>query len=556
MDLGQLHALIAGGETVTVEFKGKIDANDLVEPVVCLANAEGGQVLVGVDEKTLEVTGAEPWPRMGLEPVRIEAHIAANTEPALRTSVEVLSDGAHSVVVVGVPPAETVVSTSRGKYLRRAIDVHGRPQCLPMRPNEVLARAGSTGERDFTRTPVPGLSIDDLNVVEFERLRAMVRQEGGDAVLATLPNDDLLAALELQDRRGQLNVAALLLLGKEDALRRHAPCSEVAFQHLTEHLEVRANNIGHIPLLRAMVELSERVQARNSQEEVQLGLFRMSIPLFADVTVRELIANALTHRDHSALGQTRVAIDEAGLEVSNPGGFPVGVTLANLLTTPPRPRNPLLADVFKRVGLVERTSRGIGRVFLGQLQIGRRPPDYTRTTASTVVVRVAAGPADREFAGFVDEARREGQVLSMSELQVLHAVRTERFVTARAVADLIQSDAAAARALLHRLIEKGLVEPRGIGRGREYHLSAALYRRFEEQPQYVRARGYDRIQQEQMILTFVRGHGSIARRQAADLCRLDSASAARVLRALRDSGDLDLVGERRTARYVLPGDDG
>ena len=556
MDSEQLHALIAGGETMTVEFKGRIDATELVEAVVCLANADGGHVLVGFEEKTRAVIGAEPWPRMELEPVRIEAHIAANTEPALRASVEVLSEGDGKIVVVNVQSAETVVSTSRGKYLRRAIDVRGRPQCLPMRPNEVLARAGSTGERDFTRTPIPELSIDALDVVEFERLRSMIRQEDGDAVLADLSDGDLLAALELRDNGGRLNVAALLLFGSQAALRRHAPSSEVVFQHLTEHLEVRANDIGHIPLLKAMVELSERVQARNSQEEVEVGLFRMAIPLFADVTVRELIANALTHRDHSSLGPTRVVIDEAGLEVSNPGGFPVGVTLANLLTTPPRPRNPLLADVFKRAGLVERASSGISRVFLGQLQIGRQPPDYTRSNASTVVARVAAGPADREFAGLVDEARREGRPLTMPELQVLHAVRTERYITARAVADLVQCDAAAARRLLHRLTEKGIVEPRGSGRGREYHLSAALYRRFEEHPQYVRVRGFDRVQQEQMILTFVRAHGSIARRQAADLCQLDSASAARLLRDLRGRGDLVLVGERRTARYVLPGNDG
>lgn len=556
MDPGQLHALIAGGETMTVEFKrGDIDTDDLIEAVVCLANADGGRVLVGLDERSQEVTGARPWPRMGLDPVRIEAHIAANTEPALRASVEVILDGDHSVVVVLVPPAETVVSTGRGKFIRRAIDVHGRPQCLPMRPHEVVARAFSTGERDFTRTPVPELSTDDLDSVEFDRLRTMVRREHGDSVLSNLRHDDLLAALELLDHRGQLNVAALLLFGKQEALRRHAPSSEVAFQHLTGSLEVRANDIGHIPLLKAIVELSERVQARNAQEEVQLGLFRVSLPLFAEVTVRELIANALTHRDHSALGQTRVVIDDAGLEVSNPGGFPVGVTLANLLTTPPRPRNPLLADVFKRAGLVERARRGISRVFLGQLQIGRQPPDFTRSNASTVVVRVSAGPADREFAGFVDEARREGRELSLAEMQVLQALRSERFVTARDAADLVQSDTRSGNALLQRLVEKGMVEPRGRGRGREYQLSAALYRRFEEESQHVRARGYDRIQQEQMILAFVRTHGSIARRQAADLCQLDSASAALVLRALRDRGDLVLVGERRTARYVLPEED-
>lgn len=552
MDAAELHAAIAAGETLTVEIKSKADATELVEAVVCLANTDGGWVLVGVDEKTGQIVGAKPWPKMDLDPVRIGVHIAANTEPAVRVSVEIVDDGASVVVAVAVPSADTVVATSKGKFVRRALDVHGKPQCLPMRPSEVLSRAGSTGERDFTRTPVPNLSTDDLDPLEIDRFRTLAKSEHGDTVLASLNDDALLRALELVDMGGQLNLASVLLFGREAALRTCVPGAEVAFQHLGTHLTVLANDIGHVPLLRAMSELHERVQARNTTEELEMGMFRVAIPRFAEVTVRELIANALTHRDYTALGQTQVVLTDAGLEVSNPGGFPVGVTLANLLVTPPRPRNPLIADAFKRAGLVERTSRGINLVFRGQLRSGHVPPDYSSTTAETVVASVVAGPADREFAGYVEEARREGNELELEELLVLHEVRRERIVSAQRAAALIQRDQTRARGLLATLIEKGLIEPRGRGRGREYHLSASLYRRFHEEPRYVRTRGYDRLQQEQMILTYVRAHGSIARREAADLCQIDSAGAARVLRVMRESGALELVGERRTARYVIP----
>lgn len=550
MDTTELHAAIAGGETLTVEFKSKVDISELVETVVCLANTDGGQILVGVDEKTGEIVGAEPWPKIDLDPVRIEAHIAANTEPAVRVTAEVVATGTSEVVVVAVPAADTVVATGKGKFVRRTLDVRGRPQCLPMRPSEVLSRAGSTGERDFTRTPVPDLSVDDLDPIEIDRLRTLASGENGDEVLASLNDDALLRALGLVDMGGQLNLASVVLFGREAALRRHMPGAEVAFQQLGADLAVLTNDIGHVPLLRAMSELYERVQARNTEEELEMGMFRLSVPRIAEVTVRELIANALTHRDYTSLGQTRVVLTESGLEVSNPGGFPVGVTLANLLVTPPRPRNPLLADVFKRAGLVERTSRGINLVFRGQLRNGHRPPDYSGTTSETVIARVSAGPADREFAGYVEEARQEGNELELDELLVLHEVRRERIVSTRRVAELIQRDQARARGLLAALVEKGLLEPRGRGRGREYHLSAALYRRFQEEPRYVRTRGYDRLQQEQMVLTFVRAHGSIARREVAELCQIDSAGAARLLREMRDEGTLDLIGERRTARYV------
>jgi ATP-dependent DNA helicase RecG len=62
---------------------------------------------------------------------------------------------------------------------------------------------------------------------------------------------------------------------------------------------------------------------------------------------------------------------EEQLEISSPGGFPSGIRLDNLLVAPPHPRSPLLADAFKRTSLVERTGRGINRMFAEQLRVGR-----------------------------------------------------------------------------------------------------------------------------------------------------------------------------------------
>lgn len=75
---------------------------------------------------------------------------------------------------------------------------------------------------------------------------------------------------------------------------------------------------------------------------------------------------------------------EDRIEISNPGGFPEGVRLDNLLVTPPRPRNPSLADAFKRAGIVERTARDIDTIFFEQLRNGRPVPSYERSTETDV----------------------------------------------------------------------------------------------------------------------------------------------------------------------------
>ena len=483
------------------------------------------------------------------EPSRVEALILSRTRPSVQASVDAASTGEGEVLVVEVPAASTVVATSSGKYLRRAVGANGEPQCLPMEPHEVLARAGSVGAQDFSRVPLRDVGLEDLSPVELARYRELAG-DGGDRMLAALSDADLLGALDLL-ASGEVTVGALLLFGWEEVIRRKLPVYEVGFQELAG-LEVRTNEIGGAPLLRAMAEISDRVKARNPEEEIEIGLLRIPLPRYADAAVRELVANALVHRDYTARGTTLVEISEAGLSVSNPGGFPEGIGASNLLTAPPRARNPALADAFKRAGLVERTGRGINRAFLSQLELCRPAPDYSQSNTNSVVVQVRPGPADKELAAFAAEARRSGEAFSLEYLLVLHEVRRERRITVARAAELFQVDRHRARAVLNDLTDRGLVETRGHTSGLAYHLAASLYRRFGEPAQYADARGFNRIQQEQMVLTFVDQHDSITRREAADLCRITSEQASRLLRRLRDEGKLTLVGEKRAARYLKP----
>ncbi len=103
------------------------------------------------------------------------------------------------------------------------------------------------------------------------------------------------------------------------------------------------------------------------EEEFEYGLFRVPVPNFDKRAFREALVNALVHRDYSRLGAIHVKLDDDGLSISSPGGFVDGVTLQNLLIVAPQSRNPLLADVIKRIGLAERTGRGIDRIYEGQM---------------------------------------------------------------------------------------------------------------------------------------------------------------------------------------------
>lgn len=545
-----LERLIGGGESYSLEFKRDINDSELTTNVVCLANGDGGLLLIGVDNDGA-VIGARPRHGKATEPERLPALVANTTSPPVNVTASTVDVGGKTVIVIEVPKQTSLVSTTSGVYVRRALDVNGDAQCLPMQPHDAIARLASIGQRDLSAMPVPDATSDDLDEIEIGRFRESVRTIG-DRTLAELSTDDLISALGFRTVDGDLVVGAVLMFGTEQALRRFVPTHEVAFQVLDQSSGVQANRIQRIPLVRAMTELSSAIAPFNLEEEVEHGLLRVGLPRYSDVAIRETIANALVHRNYGLMGQVRVAIENDVLSVTSPGSFPDGITIHNLLSVPPKPRNPLLADAFKRAGLVERTGRGINRVFAGQLELGRPAPDYSRSTNDRVEVRMRSGPADQELAAFIASVRsRNAGMVDLRFLQVLHEVRQERRITSDRAAEVLQVSVDEARAELNKLIEQGLLEARGERKGRSYHLASSVYEQLGEQAEYVRTRGFDTLQHEQMILTYVDRYDRISRSGVVDLCQLEPAQATRLLGRMVDTGKLDMRGQKRGAYYIL-----
>lgn len=563
MTAKQLRRLVAGGETLDVEFKGErrspLNDRELVEAVVCLANRTGvepGWLLIGIEDDG-SVTGARFRHDHTTDLDKVAALIAARTRPALAANVEEHSLDGMAVLVVEVPPQQHVVSTSDGLFLRRALGGDGRPACVPMDAFAVQSQQADRGLLDPSAQIVPGARWEDLDPLEFERFRRSVRERRGrsDGSLLDLPDLEMAKALGVVEANGiprALRLAAVLLFGKDDALRRFVPGNEVAFQVL-QGLDVEVNDFFRWPLIRVMEEIEARIRVRNREEELMVGLLRVGVPDYPERALREALANALIHRDYQRLGAVHFQWHSDRIEISSPGGFPEGVRLDNLLVTAPRPRNPLLADAFKRAGIVERTARGIDTIFFEQLRNGRPAPSFARSNATGVVVVIPGGEANLDFVRLlVTEAQNERD-LSLDELLVLNALWQERSLATADVAQLIQKPDADARAVLHRLVEAGFVEERGQKKGRTWHLSAATYRALGDKAAYVRQRGFEPLQQEQMVLQYVERHGRITRAEVADLCRLSTDQAYRLLTRLTEDGRLVQRGSKKGAWYERSG---
>ena len=297
------------------------------------------------------------------------------------------------------------------------------------------------------------------------RKKAVIKDIDSDLELAKA-----LGAVEHTNDDVAVRVLGLLLFSREDVLASTLPAHEVAFQVLSE-TEVEVNDFFRWPLLRVMQELEARFRARNREREILVGVTRIGVPDYPERAFREGVANALTHRDYTRLGAVHVQWRKDRLAISNPGGFPDGVRLDNLLVTQPRPRNPLLADAFKRAGIVERTARGIDTIFVEQIRTGRPAPSYDKSTETGIVLELPGDEANLGFVRLVVEQGREGHPFSQDELLLLNALGHERRMTVSDAATTIQRGEGDAETVLRKLSESGIVEMRGTA-GRQVFLPA------------------------------------------------------------------------------------
>lgn len=562
----ELAGLIEAGETLDVEFKGErrgsLPDSRVVETVVCLANRVAQSpalLLIGVEDDGA-ITGARARPGAATDPHRLRALIAHRTVPPLEVAVEVVRLEEVEILVVKVPPAREPVGTADGRFLRRVIGTDGRPVCLPMHFYGVHSMQASRGQHDASAHVLDEAAWDDLDPLEFHRFRRMIEEAPagrGDKVLLDLDDRDLAMALGVATSRNgdlQLRLAAVLLFGKERSLHRLAPTHEAAFQALHGRA-VETNDFVRWPLLRIMVEFEARLRARNREEELLVGMVRIPVPDYPPTGFREGLANALVHRDYARLGAVHVQLHEDRLEISNPGGFPQGVRADRVLRGPPRPRNPLLADVLKRAGIVERIGRGVNTIFEEQLRSGRPAPSYDQSDEDGVLLALPGGRANLDFVRWVIEEGQRRQPPSLDRLLILNELSRSRQLNTRSAARLTQRPLREARGVLERMLEAGLVESSGSGRWRIFHLSAAAYRALGDPAAYVRRSASEDADHARLIRRYLEQYGRIVRSEVVTLCHVTPPQASRLLGRLVKQGGIRRIGERRWAYYVLPDTD-
>ncbi len=544
-------ANIGTKENLTVEFKSDVSRlpdGDIIDAVVAFANTDGGDLYLGVEDNG-DITGLH---KDHMDTTRLSAFIANKTVPPVPVRAEVL-DLERPVLKISVPKRTSIVSSSSGKIQRRRLKADGTPENVPMYPYEIASRLSSLSLLDYSAQPVPDASYADLDPVERERLRNIIRSYRGETALLELDDEDLDKSLQFvtkQDDKLVPTFCGLLMIGRVDSLKHHMPTAEASIQVL-EGTDIRVNESFILPILESFDKITGRFSAWNGSEEMEMGLFRVTIPDYDPRAFREALVNAFCHRDYSMLGRVRIQINDEGMTITNPGGFIEGINANNLLDAEPHGRNVVLADAMKRIGLAERTGRGIDRIYEGSLLNGRLLPDYSKSTANRVELFIPKGPTDKAFIQLVStEQKRLGRPLPIYSLLVLNALKNLSRASVHDIAEYLKIDESRARVNLETLADSGIIEAGGNGRGRYYMLGADYYRGIDKSSEYVRRKDIDALRHSELVLQLASQQSTITRKDVIDLLHVTPPQAYRLLQKLVKQGKLSLIGRGAGAKYA------
>lgn len=550
-------------ESLSCEFKSdrkRLPDSELIDTVVAMSNTDGGTIYLVVEDDGTP-TGVN---KAHEDVTQLAALIANKTVPPVPARVSTLQlapDGSVAkdgiqVTVVEISQSLAIISSSDGKVMRRRLKQDGTPESAPLYPYEIITRLSTLGQLDYSAFPVPDTSIDDLSRDELTHMREIIaRNRNGDQALLELPDNEMLASLRMTtvvDGKATPTVTGVLLAGKTDVIQRTMPTAGATFQ-VMEGTEVRVNQDFDQPLLYTIERIRDMLEPWNPEREFEDGLFRQSVPEFDRRAFREALVNAFGHRDYATLGRVRVLVDDEGLTIANPGGFIEGVTLNNLLTVEPHGRNECLMNALKRIGLAEKTGRGIDRIFEGSLWYGRPLPDYSGTTSVSVSVFMARSAPDEAFMRMLNEEREKtGRPLSLRSLLVLDALKRQRRLTIADLSSQLHASDAVVRATVEALVETGLVEARGSLHARSYMLGAKVYAQSGKEADFVRQSDIDRVRYPELIMKLAHQQGGqVATKDVENLLRLNRKQAYRQLKKLVNAGELMLVGSGGGAHYVV-----
>ncbi|MBR5352381.1 MAG: putative DNA binding domain-containing protein [Bacteroidales bacterium] len=523
------YSLLERGECDIVDFKEQLEDkkvfgkslrnfapryDEMARDVVAFANLKGGFLFVGIVDETKEVN--ESFVYDDKKVFELIKQVQDRTTPTIILIPHRIRVNGTELLVLEIPFSPQMHRTSKGEYLIRCNDGN-----RAIEPHEIATIQAEKGLIVYDQKTW-NISGEWLDEDRLQTLRGLIETKNSESPYLDKTNADFLDSLGMvkeEDGRIKPTTTGILFVGNNKALRE-LPYYEVKYIHYYadgtyKPYEYRGN------IIDVARDCFAQLKAEIRQREYIFGLFREYVEDYSEIVIRELLINALAHRDISRqqIIEIRKYDDGGYLEFESPGRFPEGVTVENYLRKT-NPRNPNVMDILREIGLAEKAGSGFDKIFTDLLKKGKPLPEPEETETS-VIFRIKAEVSSEKLIELsLLYENQTGKSLKLDQLFVLSEIVRRGKVKLSELAESPNISPYRLHTILEKLQDLDFIEPTGKTSGLAYILHISKRKSTDDKIDYVKAKKQDKARQKEAILRYLDSIETINNREARALLKL------------------------------------
>lgn len=472
------------------------EKDDVISYVSAIANMEGGHLVLGVKDKTLEIVGTD-ISRLTFngQPANTQSATFKLTEQCTYLSSEGLSieeyvtdDTNKRVWIIHIPkhlPRRPVLAHKKAWQRIEDSLVEMTSERMSVILEEPIYSA-----KDWSAEIVPNATIDDLDEVAIAKARKMFKKVH-DRIPETEVNawsiEEFLSMSGVMIN-GKITRAAILLLGKPMSEYKLAPAvAQITWTRRDKNEDVIDYEHFTVPFILTVDEVLAKIDNLTMREMPGGTLFPDTMKQYDDYTIREALHNCIAHQDYTLQQRINFVENPGYIYYANGGSFIPGTLQAALRTQGPQRhfRNQCLCKAMVHFNMIDTVSRGIKKMFNEQRRRHFPMPDYEIDAVNKeVAVRIYGNVINERYTQLL----KTDESLSLQDCIMLDAVQKGRTIHEDVAKDLLR---------------RGLIE----GETPNYSISLGIAKVTHQLSTYTKTKGLEKEKLRQMILQYLKNAG-------------------------------------------------
>lgn len=449
---------------------GEKGLRELAKDCVCLANAQGGEIYIGFENRTQEPPAHQEisYPEINNTVKKLRG--MAFSVSLLHSDILRHENGGQYFIITVEPSLKTTATTSDGKIYIRVGE-----ECLPARSEDIHRLAVEKHAFQWELVTHQSITLRDVNQDEVKDFVSDIRSSDKVKSFIKAKSDvEILEHYNLIDNNSPTNMGILWLGYPKQRVRLAYPITVqyIVYDHLDKKVRKETWSDCLLNPKQLLLDIESKATELKYFHEFPDGLFRKRVRHYSEKVIRELLVNAFAHHSFTISSDITIEVYPDRLEISNPGGLPIGINKNNILHQKHR-RNPHFINIFHDLGLMEGEGSGFDMIY-EELSRDVKPFPDIESDFNKVMIIQQSKILNEEDLAIMDYITNHFELSQKEFIALGVIIRHKKILATQLSKELQLTDEDRLRTWVFKLAEKEIVISRGNKKGTAYLINPKL----------------------------------------------------------------------------------